>query len=929
VESLARPGGAGKSASAEGPRAPKDPRAERPPSERDIARWLGVIVGDGQAVEIRAPKTVRASGKASENVVRRFPAGDLAEAAREALRLSERAPAVYVVMNGVKAALLSQPRGPKGARAADVPGRRWLLIDFDPDRPADVSATRAEKGRALKLMMAVRGHLEGRGWPAPVEADSGNGFHLLYRIDLPNDDPSAQLVKAVLAALADRFDADGCKVDRKVFDAPRLVKLYGTAARKGTPTDERPHRFAKVLKTPGTLKVVSAELLRALAGEGRPVGQDAPKAPDTTPAPRRSAAQTHGRADVEARAVKYINACGPSVEGQDGSGQLLKVAIKIGCGLDLPRETVIRLLSEHYNVEGRCDPPWPQKLLDRKVDEAYRVETRRGWLLTEDRRNGGNGAHRNGSGNGNGLPAPPGPVPPAEVLGDDGDRRPVIVITTEEHAVIDSAISALAAEPNVFQRANALVTVLRDASRLNREKIHRPKGSPRITPLQHPRLRELMTKTAAWKKVRTDRNGDVENVSAHPPDWATNGVAARGEWPEIRPIEAIIEAPALRHDGTILDTPGWDEATELLYEPNAGFPKIPGRPDREDARYAAERLMELVVDFPFAGENHRAAWLAALLTPLARFAIDGPCPLFLFDANTPGSGKSKLTDIISMISTGRDMPRTAYPDSDEEMRKRITATALAGDRLMLIDNIATTFGGSSLDSALTASSWQDRKLGASEMTPPLPLFVVWYATGNNVGLRGDVLRRVVPCRLEAKDEHPEERTDFTIKGDLLHHVRRLRPELVAAALTLLRAHALAGRPDSGLAPLGSFEAWSDVVRSCVHWATGLDPCATRAELRANDPDTIARAALLEGWSELPGADHGLTVAEALRLLKADTDGRFNKLKDCLMEWSRNDDLPSAKAIGQRLKLIRARVCNRRSIQSTEYQGTQVWKVVSG
>jgi hypothetical protein len=609
------------------------------------------------------------------------------------------------------------------------------------------------------------------------------------------------------------------------------------------------------------------------------------------------------------------------VSGQGGHDKTIKVAVEVGPGFDLTPDEAFRLMSAEFNP--RCEPPWSERELRHKVEDAYRIETRRGWHLTNGRNGNGNGRR-----NGHASASPPASPPPVELRTAAGDRRPEIVISTEEHAVIDAAVAALAVEPDVYQRGNALVTILRDPSRHKREKIHRPMGSPRIAPLPNPRLRELLTKTAAWKRTRRDRNGDIETEPAHPPDWAINGVAARGDWSEIRPIEAIIETPALRIDGSILDVPGWDEQTVLLYEPNGEFPPIPTRPDREDARYAAEFLLEMVTDFPFASEHHRAAWLAALLTPLARFAIDGRCPLFLFDANTPGTGKSKLTDIIAIIATGREMSRTAYPDSDEEMRKRITATALAGDRLMLIDNIATTFGGSALDSALTAPTWKDRKLGASELTPELPLFTVWYATGNNIELKGDVIRRVIPCRLESRNERPEERTDFTIKGDLLRHVRANRPRLVTAALTLLRAHALAGKPSADLPPVGSFEPWAEVVRAAVHWAIGIDPCQTREELRANDPETIARAALIEGWSELPRATtRGETVADALRLLQ-EQPTLLRKLRDCLMERSRTGDLPSAKAIGRMLQALRGRVCNGRYLQSVQHQGTNVWKVVN-
>jgi hypothetical protein len=429
-------------------------------------------------------------------------------------------------------------------------------------------------------------------------------------------------------------------------------------------------------------------------------------------------------------------------------------------------------------------------------------------------------------------------------------------------------------------------------------------------------------------------------VPAHPPDWAVAAVNARGEWAEIRHLEALVESPTLRHDGTVLDFPGYDERTGLLYEPNAEFPAIAKRPSREDARRAAKALLALVDDFPFVriedpaagtddgGMAHRAVWLAALLTPLARFSIAGPCPLFMFDANTPGTGKSLLTDVIAILCTGRIMPRTTYPDSDEEMRKRITAIALAGDLLMLIDNIAAPFGGSSLDSALTAMTWRDRVLGRSESTPELPLSTVWYGTGNNVVYRGDALRRVIPCRLETAEERPEERSGFAIR-DLKAHVKAERPRLVAAALTVLRAHAAAGspRPEPALTPM-DYPAWCDVVRNAVYWAIGVDPCQTRKALYEGDPEALARKGLVEGWAELPGCERGLTVAQALRVLNDPENAKdYLRLRDVLMELSRTDGLPSAKAIGQRLKAIKGRFIGGKAIQAVPYQGTQRWRVV--
>ncbi|HVU66417.1 MAG TPA: hypothetical protein VHD63_04780, partial [Ktedonobacteraceae bacterium] len=62
---------------------------------------------------------------------------------------------------------------------------RWLLIDLDPDRPAGISSSEAEHQAALHHARTIRDTLHEEGWPDPVEADSGNGAHLLYAIDLP------------------------------------------------------------------------------------------------------------------------------------------------------------------------------------------------------------------------------------------------------------------------------------------------------------------------------------------------------------------------------------------------------------------------------------------------------------------------------------------------------------------------------------------------------------------------------------------------------------------------------------------------------------------------------------------------------------------------------------------------------------------------
>jgi hypothetical protein len=573
---------------------------------------------------------------------------------------------------------------------------------------------------------------------------------------------------------------------------------------------------------------------------------------------------------------------------------------------------------------GVCEKKWASfgrrpDGTDPETGRPYRVATP---TLYRWARADGWARAKNGQGDGAGQ----------DPRGRDPAPRPVVLLGTDEHRVNDEAVAALAdpqAAPEVFQRGNALVTVLRPAVPPKTGAIDRPPGTPRIAPLVPAQLRETLSRVADFRKPVV-RKGRAETVSAHPPDWCVAGVHARGHWHGVRTLEAVVEAPTLRPDGSVLGAPGWDPWTGLLYEPNGDYPAVPRSPAHAQADEAVGVFLDLVHDFPFLTAEDRAAWLAALLTALARAGLDGPCPLFLIDANAPGTGKTMLLDSIALIATGRPMSRTSFPEADEELRKRITAVAIAGDRLVAFDNITGAFGGAALDAALTGTVWRDRLLGRSEMTPELPLHAVWYATGNNVTLRGDVRRRVVPCRLETAEEKPEERTGFAYP-DLLGHVRRHRGELVAAGLTILRAYVVAGRPVRGLAPFGSFENWSGLVRAAVFWATdGLDPCATRARLRDADPALATLVALLEGWPELPDADKGLTVAEALDILKAEANkGKYQTLRGAFMEWSKGDRLPAPGQVGRKLRNYRGRVANGKALEGESAGGgVQRWKVVS-
>jgi len=145
------------------------------------------------------------------------------------------------------------------ASGADIPRRVRILIDFDPPRDTGTNATDAEKQAAREQAEQAREWLRSKGWPEPVLGDSGNGWYLLYHINLPNDAASTELLKSLLKRLKQLFPL----VDSGNYDAPRICKLYGSWARKGEHTDERPHRLSAIVDE-GSDVLVTAEQIKAL-----------------------------------------------------------------------------------------------------------------------------------------------------------------------------------------------------------------------------------------------------------------------------------------------------------------------------------------------------------------------------------------------------------------------------------------------------------------------------------------------------------------------------------------------------------------------------------------------------------------------------------------------------------------------------------------
>jgi putative DNA primase/helicase len=490
---------------------------------------------------------------------------------------------------------------------------------------------------------------------------------------------------------------------------------------------------------------------------------------------------------------------------------------------------------------------------------------------------------------------------------------PVVTMSTVIADVEDAAIASLARCEALYQRhPQGIVRTIEapaiDANATPAERSRAPEpGAPVIEACTAPFLRSHLSRVAVWRSWDNRKEGWRE---VPPPEWAASAILSRRTYPRsaLRPLRGVIEAPALRPDGSVLTAPGYDPTTELLLHWNGAPVDVPDAPTREDARASFDALAGLFTDFVFQGDRgvQLAACIAAILTPLARAAVRGAVPAFMWEANGPGAGKTLCASVCGAIVTGRPPAVRSYTTDDDEMRKTLGAIALTSPPVALFDNVREHIEGGALESAITsADTIAPRVLGASA-APELPWRVVLYLTANGVTYSADNIERFVHITL-AKAEG--ERPPFELP-ELLRHASERRAELLRHALVILRAHVAAGRPAAGSVH-ARFPEWSRAVAAPIAWCSGHDPVAAKPPASTSRDGEAARS-LVVAWRFALGAE-SVTVAVLLARAKNTSPGAagprqttaFVELAASLAELAGAPDLArvTARSVGRHLARV--------------------------
>jgi hypothetical protein len=772
--------------------------------------------------------------------------------------LAGRGPATFVTINPCHPDLLARAHNHVTFYAklttADpqIIRRRVALIDVDAVRISGISATDTEHYYAIERIYEIERALREEGFPELALGDSGNGGHGLLALDLPNDDDSRDLLQCFLKVLARRFDDGRVKIDQSVYNAARIAKVYGTPVCKGDNLPDRPHRLSRWLKIPQELHPVPVELLKSFAGRTEPfTGANANSA--SPPGDKRS----HGkRKFVLDEFIARNNIQTRPPEPRDG-GRIFRL---YACVFNPEHEAKDAAIIEradgtlcYHCFHSSCsDKSWHDV---RELFEGPRT-----------RRNGSSPPPQSPASSPP-SPEPEGPGFPTLNAGDYQLRDIVLESLTALRVRNLAALTAGQDNSALYTRGGRIVEIVQ------------VDGRTVILDATDSMVRRYLSLAANY--IRYTKIGPV---GVPPPSDVTRGVIdshPAENW-GLMPVDAIVEVPAFRPDGTIIEREGYDASSRLYYAPGPGLKniRVPPFPTDAEVRAARELLQEPFLDFPFVDDASRTNVIAALVTLFVRPLIRGCVPALALDAVTQGSGKTLIVKIIALVLTGQDAILHAAPKEQEEWRKKLTAVLRYGPALVVFDNLIHPLSSDALSCALTSGVYADRILGVSE-TVEMPVRCLIVCTGNNLRAVGDMERRVFWARQNPKVPDPENRSEFKIP-ELEQWVLAHRVNLIEAILTLIRAWFAAGQPRADLRR-GSFDDWAQKIGGILKHA-GIDHfLENRTASYAVDGDISEFGAFLLEIKEVLNGPF-LTI-ELVKILN-DRTPTYGKLHEALPDWMR-------------------------------------------
>lgn len=358
-------------------------------------------------------------------------------------------------------------------------------------------------------------------------------------------------------------------------------------------------------------------------------------------------------------------------------------------------------------------------------------------------------------------------------------------------------------------------------------------------------------------------------------------------------VSRVVTTPVIGPDGKVRTERGYQADLGLYLNPMGEYREVPQNPSSEDLDEAVYWLYESVRDFPFSdafgtlenasiyqtddngeeiigedgyplvnlerGASSRLNAFAFMITPQMRHLLPkgSAVPAFHIDKPAPGSGAGYLVDLVARITTGNAALVQTLSRQDEEIRKAITSALMGQPSILFLDNINHKVDSADIAAALTAGTWKDRLLGHSKMVE-IDITSTWVFAGNNLSFSSEMIRRLVPIRLDANTARPAfDRPASMFKHNLATWSMENRANLLWSLQVLVVNWIKKGKPLPGqhkgeggdnttLHTMHTFETWADAVQG-IFYSAGLDGVlANRSSYSiASDQDNDGGGAIIE------------------------------------------------------------------------------------
>jgi hypothetical protein len=453
-------------------------------------------------------------------------------------------------------------------------------------------------------------------------------------------------------------------------------------------------------------------------------------------------------------------------------------------------------------------------------------------------------------------------------------------------------------------------------------------------------LLDHMGRVVDFYSVKVIRDSDghqtsTQEIAEDAPTAVATAIMAKHGSRGFRRLAAVCTAPILRPDGSVLDTPGHDDKTGLLYVTDEiNPPTVPVAPTPALALDALALLWKPFCEFPVVDPVSVGVLISALLTAALRPSLP-TCPAYGFDAPSAGTGKTLIAKCVGAMSAGVDVSVMPPAKDEEEWRKRLFAGLRGGDTVLLLDNVRDPLGNAAIDSFITSPTYKDRILGEST-TQELPNKALFLITGNNLVLTGDTHRRVLIVRLDAQQEQPFTR-EFAFNPQ--SEVIKNRQEMVVAALTIVRAYINAGRPKAAPGRIASFELWDDLIRQPLCWMQQLATDSGRADLpvfddpaksitrsESENPEQTKLAAMLHAWFAVFGSEP-TTVAAVKSHMDMHSPASI-QLMDAVDEIAGQRGNINSRMLGRWIERhAEQRHCGLRFVRASKVHNVVRWRVL--